>query len=70
MKPFQKVFYVEGKPIYTEEQVKQYQKEKAVIIRSKHFHIPQPFIKWSETQFPAYIMSIIQSSGFTDPMPI
>ena len=41
-----------------------------MIIRSKHTDIPQPFIAWSETKFPKYIMSVIEDSKFTDPMPI
>ncbi|KAL4456175.1 hypothetical protein ABPG74_014136 [Tetrahymena malaccensis] len=70
LKPFQKVFYQVGKSIHTEEEIATYQREKGIIIRSKHKEVPQPFITWGETKFPKYIMSVIDDSKFSEPMPI
>ncbi|EAR96415.2 DEAD/DEAH-box helicase (macronuclear) [Tetrahymena thermophila SB210] len=70
LKPFQKVFYQVGKSIHTDEEIATYQREKGIIIRSKHKEVPQPFIKWNETKFPKYIMSVIEDSKFSEPMPI
>ena len=67
--PFQKVFYKAGKSKKIKEEIEQYRRQEGIEIKDK-IEVPNPFIDWSDTHFPDYIMKSIVEQNFAKPSPI
>ncbi|KAL4494663.1 hypothetical protein ABPG73_004103 [Tetrahymena malaccensis] len=67
---FQKVFYKESQKIRSEEEIEEFYRQNHISAKSPHGKVPDPFLSWTDTHFPQYIMNEVTHAKFDKPSPI
>lgn len=70
LQPFQKAFYKESTHKRSQEDIDDFYAKNHITATIPHGRMPDPFLNWTDTHFPTYIMNEVTHAKFDKPSPV